>query len=103
VHLFEVLKNADRAVFKHQLDFVTDMLLAPKFRVLLADDVGLGKAVQAALLIRLLLDEKRVNRVLIVVPKTVLEHWMRELRRFGGTKRITNTTNTTNTTTRLTT
>ena len=83
MRLFETLKNADRIVFRHQLDFVTDVLLAPKFRVLLADDVGLGKTVQAALLIRLLLDEKRANRVLIVVPRAVLDHWKRELKRFS--------------------
>jgi len=83
MRLFEVLKNAGRDVFKHQLDFVTDVLLVPRFRVLLADDVGLGKTVQAALLVRLHLDEKRASRMLIVVPRAVLDHWKGELKRFG--------------------
>jgi len=83
MNLIDVLKKADKVVFKHQLDFVTDALLVPRFRALLADDVGLGKTVQASLLIRILFDAGLVDMVLVVVPRATFEHWRRELRLFG--------------------
>jgi superfamily II DNA or RNA helicase len=48
-------------------------------RVLLCDEVGLGKTIEAGLVIRQLLLSGRVKRCLILVPASVLKQWQEEL------------------------
>jgi ATP-dependent helicase HepA len=56
--------------------------LAP--RVLLADEVGLGKTIEACLILHRQLLNGSVNRALIVVPEPLLHQWLVELvRRFN--------------------
>jgi len=69
--LVEILKSAGKELYKHQLDFVSDALWLARPRVLLADDVGLGKTIQALLLVKALMEIGRVNHVLVVVPRAV--------------------------------
>ena len=53
-------------------------------RVLLADEVGLGKTIEAGLILHRLLLNRRVTRVLIVVPDNLVHQWLVEmLRRFN--------------------
>jgi superfamily II DNA or RNA helicase len=78
----EILKSAGKELYRHQLDFVSDVLWLARPRVLLADDVGLGKTIQALLLVKALMEMGRVNHVLVVVPRAVLGQWEEELRRF---------------------
>ncbi|TGG96852.1 MAG: helicase [Aphanocapsa feldmannii 277cV] len=49
-------------------------------RLLIADEVGLGKTVQAGLLLRQGWLSGRARRILVMVPASVLEQWQRELR-----------------------
>ena len=49
-------------------------------RLLIADEVGLGKTIQAGLLLRQAWLAGRVKRVLILAPKAVLKQWQIELR-----------------------
>ena len=49
-------------------------------RLLIADEVGLGKTVQAGLLLRQAWLAGRATRVLILAPKAVLRQWQIELR-----------------------
>lgn len=49
-------------------------------RLLIADEVGLGKTIQAGLLIRQAWLAQRARRILIMVPKAVLRQWQVELR-----------------------
>lgn len=46
---------------------------------LFCDEVGLGKTIEAGSLIRYLLMSKKVKRVLLLVPKSVLKQWHTEL------------------------
>jgi superfamily II DNA or RNA helicase len=48
-------------------------------RALLCDEVGLGKTIEAGLVLRQLLLSGRVQRVLILAPKSVLKQWQEEL------------------------
>jgi superfamily II DNA or RNA helicase len=80
--LVEILRSAGKELYKHQLDFVSDALWLTQPRILLADDVGLGKTIQALLLVKTLMETGRVNHVLVVVPRAVLGQWEEELRRF---------------------
>ena len=53
-------------------------------RVLLADEVGLGKTIEAGLILHQQLVTGRSNRVLIVVPDSLVHQWLVEmLRRFN--------------------
>lgn len=68
----------------HQLGLAAEVAsrLAP--RVLLADEVGLGKTIEAGLILQRLLQTGRARRVLILVPESLLHQWFVELlRRFS--------------------
>jgi superfamily II DNA or RNA helicase len=53
-------------------------------RLLIADEVGLGKTVQAGLLMRQAWLSGRARRMLVMAPASVLKQWQRELReKFG--------------------
>jgi superfamily II DNA or RNA helicase len=49
-------------------------------RILIADDVGVGKTVEAALIARELLDRGEVTRLAVLCPPQLAEQWQRELR-----------------------
>ncbi len=62
-------------------------------RVLLADEVGLGKTIEACLILHRLLLTEQVSRVLILVPDALVHQWFVELlRRFNLHFRIANET-----------
>ncbi len=48
-------------------------------RAMLCDEVGLGKTIEAGLVIRQLILSRRVKRCLILAPKSVLKQWQEEL------------------------
>ena len=49
-------------------------------RLLIADDVGIGKTVEAALIARELLDRGEVTRLAVLCPPHLAEQWQQELR-----------------------
>ena len=49
-------------------------------RLLIADDVGIGKTVEALLIARELLDRSEVNRLSVLCPPHLAEQWQTELR-----------------------
>ncbi|WP_244814748.1 protein DpdE [Caballeronia sp. Lep1P3] len=69
----------------HQVDVVRRILTDPSRRYLLADEVGLGKTIEAGVVIRqAVLDDPVGHRIAIVVPRTLLSQWRQELmHRFG--------------------
>ena len=48
-------------------------------RLLIADDVGIGKTVEAALIARELLDRGEITRICVLCPPHLAEQWQREL------------------------
>ena len=50
-------------------------------RVLLADEVGLGKTIEAGLIIHRQLLSGRASRILLMVPETLQHQWLVEMRR----------------------
>lgn len=69
----------------YQLVPVTRALAMARPRLLIADDVGLGKTVEAGLVLAELIARRRAHRILIVSPAgPLLVQWQREMReRFG--------------------
>ena len=65
----------------HQLHIAKEVAdrIAP--RVLLADEVGLGKTIEAGLIIHRQLLSGRASRVLILVPENLQHQWLVEMRR----------------------
>src|ERR1700692_4743081 len=49
-------------------------------RLLIADDVGIGKTVEAALIARELLDRGEIRRFTVLCPPHLAEQWQQELR-----------------------
>lgn len=63
--------------------------LAP--RVMLADEVGLGKTIEAGLIAHRLLTQGQIHRVLVLVPSPLVNQWLVEMmRRFNLPFRIFN-------------
>ena len=63
----------------HQLRAYKRMLDSWPLRLLIADEVGLGKTIEAGLLIRHAWIAELARRILIMVPKAVLKQWQSEL------------------------
>lgn len=54
-------------------------LRLPVVRLLIADDVGIGKTIEAGLIIRELLDRGEITRCAILCPPHLVEQWLSEL------------------------
>jgi SNF2 family DNA or RNA helicase len=51
----------------------------PRVNLLLADDVGLGKTIEAGLILRELILKRRIRRVLIICPASLRIQWQEEM------------------------
>lgn len=68
----------------HQLYIAHEVSSRYAPRVLLSDEVGLGKTIEACLILHRLLLSGRISRVLILVPESLVHQWFVEiLRRFN--------------------
>ena len=68
----------------HQLYIAAEVAGRLVPRVLLADEVGLGKTIEACLILHRLILTRRAQRVLILVPESLVHQWFVELlRRFN--------------------
>lgn len=72
-------RHARMDLLPHQLEPALAVLRGFGSRVLLADDVGLGKTVQAGLVIAELRARGWADRILILTPAGVREQWATEL------------------------
>ena len=77
--------NAGRIIIEdYQLEPVIQALSLPKQRMLIADDVGLGKTIEAGLITMELIARGRGNRILIITPAALQDQWSDEMKdKFG--------------------
>jgi ATP-dependent helicase HepA len=66
-------------LFPHQLHVAERATARMPVRWLLADEVGLGKTIEAALIMNHLLHRQAIERCLVVVPEALTVQWLGEL------------------------
>ena len=74
------LSNARIEPAFHQIMVALQVLAKSRPRMILADEVGLGKTIEAGLIVKDLRARQLVDRVLIVVPPSLQWQWQQELR-----------------------
>jgi len=82
--LFQAPLRAGIVPKSYQLEPLRKALALPRVNLFIADDVGLGKTIEAGLVLQELLLRQRVNRVVVACPASVVLQWRDELsQRFG--------------------
>jgi SNF2 family DNA or RNA helicase len=74
------------ALFPYQVDAVRALLA--REAILLADDTGLGKTIEAIAALRILSLQRRLQAALLVVPAGVLRQWRKELNAWAPELRV---------------
>ena len=78
------LRGNRAGLIPHQLHIAQEVGNRINPRVLLADEVGLGKTIEAGMILQNQLFAEKVQRVLIILPETLQHQWLVEmLRRFN--------------------
>ncbi|WP_411829705.1 DEAD/DEAH box helicase [Paenibacillus favisporus] len=74
----------DLSPLPHQIDTARRVLFEMSGRAILADEVGLGKTIEAGLILKEYMVRGLVSKVLILVPASLVLQWVRELNsKFG--------------------
>lgn len=73
------LTSAKIDLLPHQVVLTHRVATASPRRYLIADEVGLGKTIETALILRELASRGELNRALMVVPAGLVNNWHREL------------------------
>jgi len=82
--LFQAPFRAGIKLMDHQLTPLRKALSLPRANLFIADDVGLGKTIEAGLVLQELLLRQRVDFVLVICPAAVGLQWRDEMsKRFG--------------------
>jgi ERCC4-related helicase len=82
--LFQAPLRAGIVPKSYQLEPLRKALALPRVNLFIADDVGLGKTIEAGLVLQELLLRQRVQRVVVSCPSSVVLQWRDELaQRFG--------------------
>jgi len=64
------------------------LLRADRPRLLIADDVGVGKTIEAGLILKELSTRQQLDRILVLCPKALTTKWRAEMRRFDEHFRV---------------
>jgi SNF2 family DNA or RNA helicase len=82
--LFQAPFRAGIRLDAYQLLPLRKALRLPRVNMLIADDVGLGKTIEAGLILREMLLRRRLDFVLVAAPASMIPQWKDELEaKFG--------------------
>lgn len=82
--LFQSPFRAGIRIDAYQLEPLRKALKLPRVNLFIADDVGLGKTIEAGLIARELLLRRRIDRIVVSCPPAMLDQWQDEMdARFG--------------------
>ncbi|MBI1917353.1 MAG: DEAD/DEAH box helicase family protein, partial [Planctomycetes bacterium] len=83
------LGNARTEILPHQIFAAHRVVSCPRRRFLLADEIGLGKTIEAAMIWQALAQRGQAKRTLIITPAGLTTQWQEELQdKFGATFEI---------------
>lgn len=83
-NLFQAPFRAGIRIDAYQMEPLRKALRLPRVNLFIADDTGLGKTIEAGLIMRELLLRKKARAIVVAAPPSVLEQWQAELEeRFG--------------------
>jgi len=74
--------------FLHQVEILTRSILRDKIRVLIGDEIGLGKTITAIVIGKYLEDSGEAKRILVLVPRILLEKWKAETEYWVGSSKV---------------
>ncbi len=76
---FELLLGSRVYLLPHQIYTVIRGISSEKCRLMLADEVGLGKTIEACVIFKGLKKRKRKFKALMIIPETLIMQWKNEL------------------------
>ncbi len=80
VYGFKELAGCRTFLMAHQISTIVRAFESRPIRYMLADEVGLGKTIEACSIVKILGSEKKDLRVLYVVPGALAQQWQNELK-----------------------
>jgi len=78
---FPSLISSKVQIYPHQISVVHKVCKEGCFRFLIADEVGLGKTIEAGLILKELKTIGVIKRILIIVPASIINQWDEELKK----------------------
>ena len=82
--LFQAPFRAGITIDAYQMEPLRKALTLPRVNLLIADDTGLGKTIEAGLIARELLLRRKAKAIVVAAPPSMLEQWRSEMEeRFG--------------------
>lgn len=76
---FELLLGSRVFLFPHQINAIIKGFEEDKCRLMLADEVGLGKTIEACVIVKGLMERDKKFKTLIIVPYSLANQWKNEL------------------------
>lgn len=83
-NMFYSMNNTLTEYLPHQFLPVTKFLQSPEERILIADEVGLGKTIEAMYIWKELEARRNAKRLLVVCPAALREKWKRDMENLFG-------------------
>ena len=80
VYGFKELVGCRTFLMAHQISTIVRAFESRPIRYMLADEVGLGKTIEACSIVKILSTEKKNLRVLYIVPGALAQQWVNELK-----------------------
>jgi superfamily II DNA or RNA helicase len=80
---YPLLTGGDYEPYIHQAEIFYRLLSRDPMRFLIADDVGLGKTIEGIMIMDRLIKDRGAKRILLIVPKVLINQWISELRKFA--------------------